>query len=293
MFSKYSKIVVALILAVVIALFSAISAFCADENTTETVESAEHEPLNDFVSVRNSEIYFYNYNVAVTNEYGAKFENENTEDIQLFANDCIKGSIRKPAKKGVVYKFYQISDYGEKGTQNYCFDNTGGIYQKIRVKLSLIDNFNDDGSRTAEGHNFYFSGAEVNEVGRYSSSLIFISGACVNFVAPDKDGYVEIYVPIKMNVSTRYYTHFRYYINATETSVNIGGYNGRYVDHFRKGDVNVENNVQISDATMIQRYLSNYEDFDEITKFRADVDCNDKVDIFDVTLIQKYIAKLG
>lgn len=58
------------------------------------------------------------------------------------------------------------------------------------------------------------------------------------------------------------------------------------------GDVNGDNEVNIKDATLIQRSIAVHDTPDEYMFEYADVDKNDKIDIRDVTYIQKIISKL-
>ncbi len=61
---------------------------------------------------------------------------------------------------------------------------------------------------------------------------------------------------------------------------------------FRVGDVNRDNVININDATMIQRYLAKYNDFDDEQLILADATGDGLVTIKDATEIQKYIALL-
>lgn len=58
------------------------------------------------------------------------------------------------------------------------------------------------------------------------------------------------------------------------------------------GDVNLDNVVNIADATQIQKYLVDLATFDEIQKNLADVNNDGVVSILDSTEIQKYIADI-
>ena len=58
------------------------------------------------------------------------------------------------------------------------------------------------------------------------------------------------------------------------------------------GDVTLDDQINISDATWIQMYLSEYLDFNQDQKNAADVDQNQKIEIADTTLIQKFLVEL-
>lgn len=58
------------------------------------------------------------------------------------------------------------------------------------------------------------------------------------------------------------------------------------------GDTNNSNNVSISDATLIQKYVAYIIDADKLNLDNADCNSDEKVSIKDATCIQKYLAKL-
>lgn len=58
------------------------------------------------------------------------------------------------------------------------------------------------------------------------------------------------------------------------------------------GDVNLDGRIDIMDATMIQRYISQSESLNISQRENADVDRSGSVTIADATTIQKYIAKI-
>lgn len=60
---------------------------------------------------------------------------------------------------------------------------------------------------------------------------------------------------------------------------------------YRKiGDLNNDNNIDVSDATRIQKYAANLLIPTDTQKIVADVNCDGKVNIFDVTVLQKQIS---
>ncbi len=58
------------------------------------------------------------------------------------------------------------------------------------------------------------------------------------------------------------------------------------------GDANNDGVVDISDATLIQKYSSSYTELDDTQLFAGDVDGDGNIDVADVTLIQKYSASI-
>ena len=59
---------------------------------------------------------------------------------------------------------------------------------------------------------------------------------------------------------------------------------------YSKGDANLDEDVNIKDATLIQKYLAGLSNFDEAQIFLADVDGLKGVNIKDATHLQKWLA---
>ena len=59
---------------------------------------------------------------------------------------------------------------------------------------------------------------------------------------------------------------------------------------YSKGDVNLDSNVNIKDATLIQKHLAGLSNFDEAQRILADVDGLEGVNIKDATHLQKWLA---
>ena len=57
-----------------------------------------------------------------------------------------------------------------------------------------------------------------------------------------------------------------------------------------RGDVDLDQDVAILDATKIQRYLASLEDLGDSALLCADADCDEEVSILDATEIQRYLA---
>ena len=56
------------------------------------------------------------------------------------------------------------------------------------------------------------------------------------------------------------------------------------------GDVNLDQKVNIKDATMIQKAIADLIELTEVSELLADADLNTMVNIKDATAIQKHIA---
>lgn len=59
------------------------------------------------------------------------------------------------------------------------------------------------------------------------------------------------------------------------------------------GDVNLDGNVNVADATYIQKYIVNSVEFSEVRKLNADVDGNGQITVSDATAIQKMLVGLS
>ena len=76
-------------------------------------------------------------------------------------------------------------------------------------------------------------------------------------------------------------------VNDFDTAKNSEGNNGV----FKKGDINLDGNIDIADATLLQKCLVSIEQISMIQKCNAIFDNNSlKIDIINVTEIQKYLA---
>lgn len=59
---------------------------------------------------------------------------------------------------------------------------------------------------------------------------------------------------------------------------------------YKMGDVNLDGNVTVVDATTIQRYVAQLDTFSSIQKSVADVDGDGRITVVDATMIQRYVA---
>ena len=58
------------------------------------------------------------------------------------------------------------------------------------------------------------------------------------------------------------------------------------------GDANIDGEVNILDATVIQRYVASIDDMTEQQKALSDVDSDNEVTVFDATIVQRYVADI-
>lgn len=67
---------------------------------------------------------------------------------------------------------------------------------------------------------------------------------------------------------------------------------GAAITPYCAGDVDCDKNITIKDATLIQKYLADLENFSYLQQRTSEVDGDDKITIKDATMIQKYVADL-
>ena len=88
-------------------------------------------------------------------------------------------------------------------------------------------------------------------------------------------------------------------VTATTISGHIGAsgiavvYNPEPAVDVLVGDTNLNEEVEIDDATLIQRYEAKMITLTETEQFAADVDFDDKVTVMDATAVQWYLAQMS
>ena len=143
-------------------------------------------------------------------------------------------------------------------------------------------------------HKYKFREEEADANGnRFTSVLLIYSGGAVNHVVPDKDGMVKIYISTKPGDSVRYATTFNHIIHH-DGSVSYGGgggTSGSYIGGLSIGDADMNGYMSISDVTAVQRYSAKMEDFNSAQIRCGDLNGDGDVNIVDATLIQKALAE--
>ena len=187
---------------------------------------------------------------------------------------------------GIRWKTNNASIFNKRRFHSY--EDTGGLYKKVKVKLSEVDADNYfliDGSHIStifdDTHKYNFT----DEGNGYISLLAIDSGGAITRTHPDKDGNVEFYVHCKIGSVPEWHTFY-----VTKTNASSGGWEDKMYA-LTKGNVDLDNNISITDVTEIQRYLASIKDLSDMSKFNADVNNDDAVSIFDATEIQKYLAR--
>ncbi len=287
MFSKYFKVAIAVMLSVVIAVMSCVSFDAMSiENDDKSIII-----YDETIELADNEVYFCTYNISDNYSWSVYLQSkdadrENTEKI--WGKDCIDEPKSLYVNPDVEYHVLHKAVFGAAMSSKYLLKTFSGTYTKVRYKLSNLRVFNEDGSCTKNGIDYYFYEDQFVDGGRYSGNLIVVSGGVVNFVAPDKDGYVEFYVASDIGSNVHMDTNFMI-LEGSNLTVG-GGYSIETYD-LTKGIVNDDNKIRIFYATLIQRHIAKMHDFVGIENYRADVNSDGEIDIFDATLIQMYLAK--
>ena len=165
------------------------------------------------------------------------------------------------------------------------FDNTGGIYQKIRIKISDFSSyFNEDGSHTEtltkEPHDYNFT----DEHNGYLSYLVFVSGSAVTFAAPDSNGFVEFYASATLGEPVRYTTNY------CENYTSAGKISSATLFELTVGDVDISGNLSIADVTKIQKCIAGLDTLNSLSIRNSDINHDGICNIADSTLLQKYLV---
>jgi hypothetical protein len=290
------KKLISIILSLALIGISTVTAFAAqnaDNSTSEADPRIGNYKFLETVQIPNNHVYIYTYGDNSDTSRAIQFE-ECDSDF-TYTHHFSKSSTRfdLPLTSDSGYKAWIMFEHKNSSTAGLYnsildFRNTGGTYQKVRIKLSAFSSyFNEDGTVTTNfsgkpQHNYNFT----DEGDGHRSELIFISGGAITAVAPDKNGYVEIYVSTNIGEQTAFTTNFE------ENSAGGGGTSGRAILGFTIGDTSNDGYISIMDVTLIQKYIVKQESFDELQLRNADTDFDGTIDIADATKIQKVLAKI-
>ncbi len=208
---------------------------------------------------------------------------------------------------------YTLDDFdGHGNTVNYRNNNTGtdllwsftpqGQADEVRSVMNAVNNVGN-----AKGIGvFYWEGAwiTVGDISglsgsawtdRYNSNKAlwesFGSGWASSYAAEyDPDDAGEWYGGSAVDNQAFFDSQgialpsLKVFKNVLTGSLNVGEY--------RLGDVDTDGNIEINDATTLQKYLAVLCNLSELQRSLADTSANLTLDINDVTLIQKYLAGL-
>ena len=288
---------ISLALCAVMAVGSAVCADAAQLKNNNVVRV-----LDASISVENNTLNAYTYNLPRTTEHMVYFVcPTHINCLEFKFADCVgNGKSLAPS---------EFSDCSSDCTFQRCFSaycsktcdsfaDLGGEYVKVRIKLSELDSdyFNSDGSHTAlvgmEYHKFYFVFESGSGTMDYDSEMFFQNGSVVTGVAPDQNGCVEMYMSTKVGVTTDYARRIRYQTKSGNGRGLVEETATIPVQLLTFGNIDLENGVDVNDATALQMYLSDdYAGFDTLQYFYADINRDGCRDVCDVTDLQTALAE--
>lgn len=274
-----------------VSMLTGTAAITANAATADDASVGTHKyTILDKTTIKDGQIRFYTYNYTENNPKTGIQIDDLTMNISkdFFFNDIVQDYKQINVSGASIMRHWLILENGRGGTRSRRYDETGGTYEKIRVKLSDYSYyFNSDGTHTKDDFNYNFSTQKTGK-DTYSSALVFWSGGIFTAVTPNKDGYAEFYVCKNIGEDTRFFADFRHVTPNSQSSG--GGKNGAYFYGLTMGDTNISGGVNVDDVTAIQSYAAGTEEFDSLQQRNADVNDDGKIDINDATMIQKYLA---
>lgn len=259
-------------------------------------ESAEAVSANEYrfeeiskTTLPNNTLKSYTYGLNEENnpKSTVSFINDSTrESYSLILTECLKETQTYSVANGN----YKVAlGWTGNNYNRYNFEKTGGTYVLTKFKLSDFDSyFNSDGTCTnsySDGYTHNFNFTKENDGN--TSQLVIISGGYVNFVAPDKNGYVQAYICKNLGERTCFMTDFQ-----PVKGSSGGGITGKIINKLIMGNSGLTGEISVDDVTTLQKYVSDMENFNKLQIRNADVNFDGKIDIDDATMIQKYIAGL-
>ncbi|MER2148376.1 MAG: dockerin type I repeat-containing protein [Ruminococcus sp.] len=251
------------------------------------------------LNVKQGTMLFYPYNLSSGTTASFRMENETKNTSQTIAfKDFYNHPKTISISSSDTYKPLMGCGSGLGGGGTYTYENTGGRYDVIKVKVSdFISELNKDGSSTRYinvlGKNVTYKFTEQFESNgdKFYSALFFESGAAVTCVTPDKNGEAEIVVSRNPDHRLAYSTSFSFVSTGGLTSGSGGGKNRGSVKGLRMGDVDLDGYTDIEDVTYLQRILSESEKAGTLTRRNGDIDRDGELTINDATVIQQYLAE--
>lgn len=188
------------------------------------------------------------------------------------------------------------TSYGSYTQSPLTFNNTGGKYNRVRLKPgSFSSYFDEKGTVTYPLLNNvpYTFDFRNNHNDGYYSMCAFVSGGAMTVATPTAvpgdTGFVEIYCSTQIGVGTYFTTKLCYRGDRTSSSA---GCSGERLAGLTIGDPTKDNSVSLADAILIQKYSVKMTSFDDISLYAGDIDQDGEVNFKDSLLLQKYVLGL-
>lgn len=116
-----------------------------------TDETNEIIIYDETITLKNNEVYISSYNITENYQGSLALSADNKADsIVVKGTDFLGKAKKMSTKAGVVYEFNPGVGTSAIGGISYKYDTTGGVYRKVRAKLSRYYFFNEDGSHTTK-----------------------------------------------------------------------------------------------------------------------------------------------
>lgn len=296
------KKVFALLIAAVMTACSVQASFAAqtDSEAVSTEKNVGYKVVGTR-TIKQGTLLYYPYNLSSGTTAFIKLTDttKNTSDTIAFKNFYNSFRTLNINSKD-VYEPMMGCGSGMGGGGSFTYENTGGKYDVIKVKISdFIEELNKDGSITQYNHvieknvTYRFTEQFESNGDKFYSALYFESGAAITCATPDKNGEVEILVSRNPAHRLSYSTAFSYSIvsHGGYTTGSGGGRNRGSVRGLSMGDVDLDGYVDIRDVTCLQRILSEAERANALPKRNGDFDRDKTLTIKDATIIQQYLAE--
>ncbi len=259
--------------------------------SVSAVEEKKNFEFTGTDTIPNNILRLYNTNENINSRSSVKIIDMDTSE-EIFYTAPQGGTttdIYMMNDTGYRYMLF-ADDGGCGGSTDYYFKNTGGIYKRIKIKLSdYFEFFNEDGTHTSYFddtlHNYNFTCEDDG----HSSALIVESGGAITFAAPDENGMFEFYISTNIGQTNTFKTVFS---SDNEYGSYLGPPYESVIGDLTVGDVDKSKKVSVTDATYLQKYLAGFNELDELGLYRSDTNNDGKVNVVDATVIQKYVVGL-
>lgn len=300
-------------LCMVLAASSTIGAGAAQVSSEPaSSDSPSFTTMSSTLRIFDNQIYVSRSNIPSSSFHYVEFCDENNQRYSADFKDLMtttgSKTITLPKEQNYAFYFgFYKPQFGGTASSNSIYksyNNTGGYYKKVRIKLSDFDkSFAPDGSMTVTQdvfgtHKFSFGSGEIASDGKeYYSALCVYSGGTVTAVTPNSNGEIDFFMSTAVGESVYLnadYTVFYENNNAYDKMATIsGGFLDRCLYPLTIGNANSDNSVDIKDATEIQVAIAGKITLNDLQTFVSDVNFDNKIDIKDVTALQRYLAETG
>lgn len=305
------KRIISIALCAIMLLSTAI--FTANAATTRKVISTNpyFELVGEEVYIPANKVMKSTYNLTDPNYhyYIRLNEADNTDnEVEIKFTDCQTSTKYVSVSNKEYYTWCFDKTGGSRGGDTVNF-NSGAYYQKVRIRMCDFDQEYfcyqyQGGQLVSEQHAYflengnYFSSDSTRDSdvifdftrveGVEESGLIIICGAAMTAVKPDADGMVEFYIKknLKNSIPNAEGKGTQYYSNSSYSLVFGGSLK------MGMGNVDLDQIVNVKDATLIQKYCADMQTFNEVQKYFADTNNDGKINIMDSTEVQKYCSGL-